>query len=140
MIMLLLYRRTHLDCYNAAQPPGFNVHEIRQAFLRFFTSLFQTYRTYVVSGDFRATDFLASLNLSECSTEFVQEVLKTQMFQNFVEERVDCPNDPEVLFFDDCINAKFNRSKKATLTLRKKETAFLDDTRSLVSPGVCLVF
>jgi hypothetical protein len=55
------------------------------------------------------------------------------MFHNFIEERRESPNDPEVLFFDDTINAKFNRSKKATLTLRKKETAFLDDTRSLVS-------
>jgi DENN domain-containing protein 5 len=74
-----------------------------------------------------------SLNLSEHSTEYVREILKTQLFQNFVEERCDCPHDPEVLFFDDTINAKFNRSKKATLTLRKKETAFLDDTRSIVS-------
>jgi dDENN domain len=95
--------------------------------------LFQSYRTHLIGGEFRAADFLMSLNLSDRSTEFVHEVLKTQLFQNFVEERRDCPSDPEVLFFDDTINAKFNRSKKATLTLRKKETAFLDDTRSLVS-------
>ena len=56
------------------------------------------------------------------------------MFQTFLEERRQCPNDPEVLYFDDSINAKFNRSKKATLIGRKKDTAFLDDKRSEVRP------
>jgi hypothetical protein len=84
-------------------------------------------------GDnFRLSDFLAGLNLSESSTECVKEILSTQMFHNFVEERRENPGDPEVLFFDDTINAKFNRSKKVVLTGRKKETAFLDDNRSMV--------
>ena len=85
-------------------------------------------------GDkFKSDEFLAVLNLSESSTVCVKEILSTQMFYNFVEERCENPNDPEVLFFDDTINAKFNRSKKVVLTGRKKETAFLDDTRSMVS-------
>jgi DENN domain-containing protein 5 len=113
--------------------PGFNTHEIRQAFLRFFTSLFQTYRSCLVADTgFRSEDFLAGLNLSERSTLFVKEILGTQMFQNFTEERRESPNDPEVLFFDDSINAKINRSKKVVFTGRKKETSFLDDTRSMV--------
>ena len=95
------------------------------------------YRMYLGDGskdgdDFRLDGFLAGLNLSESSTEWVKEVLGTQMFHNFVEERRENPADPEVLFFDDTINAKFNRSKKVVLTGRKKETAFLDDTRSMV--------
>lgn len=86
-----------------------------------------------MDGDkFRSDDFLAGLNLPESSAEWVKEILTTQMFHNFVEERCENPNDPEVLFFDDSINAKFNRSKKVVLTGRKKETAFLDDTRSMV--------
>jgi hypothetical protein len=87
----------------------------------------------LLDGDnFRLDDFLAGLNMSESSTEFVKEMLGTQMFHNFVEERRENPSDPEVLFFDDTINAKFNRSKKVVLTGRKKETAFLDDNRSMV--------
>jgi cob(I)alamin adenosyltransferase len=95
------------------------------------------YRMYIVDGSsngdrFKSEDFSAGLNLSENSTLFVKEILSTQMFHNFVEERCENPSDPEVLFFDDTINAKFNRSKKVVLTGRKKETAFLDDTRSMV--------
>lgn len=56
------------------------------------------------------------------------------MFQVFAVERVEDSNDPEVLFFDDSITAKINRSKKATLARGgKKETKFLDDTGSMVS-------
>jgi hypothetical protein len=84
-------------------------------------------------GDkFKTEEFLAAINLSESSTTFVKEVLSTQMFHNFVEERCENPTDPEILFFDDTINAKFNRSKKVVLTGRRKETAFLNDTRSMV--------
>ena len=119
------------------QPPGFNTHEIRHAFLRFFTSLFQMYRLYMVDRSpegerFKSEEFLAGMNLSESSTFFVKEILATQMFHNFIVERCENPTDPEVLFFDDTINAKFNRSKKVVLTGRKKETTFLDDTRSMV--------
>ena len=119
------------------QPLGFKADEIRQAFLRFFTSLFQTYRTYIADssadGDkFKSEEFLTGLNLSENSKDCVREILSTQMFHNFVEERRGTPNDPEVMFFDDTINAKLNRSRKVVLTGRKKETAFLDDTRSMV--------
>ena len=87
----------------------------------------------LLDGDnFRLDDFLTALNLPDSSTECVKEILSTQMFHNFVEERRENPADPEVLFFDDTINAKFNRSKKVVLTGRKKETAFLDDNRSMV--------
>lgn len=54
------------------------------------------------------------------------------MFHGFTEERGESPHDPEVLFFDHSINAKINRSKKVTLTGRKKETSFLNDNRSMV--------
>lgn len=74
------------------------------------------------------------LNLSSNSTEFVGALLKTQMFQVFTVERHENPHDPEVLFFDDSITAKMNRSKKTALTRGgKKETRFLDDTRSMAS-------
>jgi DENN domain-containing protein 5 len=121
------------DVVALSQPPGFSSTEIRRAFLRFFTSLFQTYRSYLDGTEFRSLDFLASLNILNGSAEFVAALLGTQMFQGFVVERGESPYDPEVLFFDDSINAKINRSKTMVLTGRKKETSFLNDTRSMVS-------
>ena len=116
------------------QPPGFLSSEIRQAFLRFFVSLFRDYRSFLGETTFRGEAFLASLNLPDDNTDFVSSVLDTQMFQVFTVERRENPSDPEVLFFDDSITAKLNRSKMATLSRggKKKETRFLDDTRSKV--------
>lgn len=101
--------------------------------MRFFVSLFQNYRSYLEGIEFRSSDFLTSLNLPNDSSDFIAALLDTQMFHNFVVERVESSLDPEVRFFDDSINAKINRSKKVALTGRTKETSFLKDTRSMVS-------
>jgi len=101
--------------------------------LRFFVSLFRDYRNFLDETTFRDEDFLAGLGLSDSSIDFVRSVLQTQMFQVFTVERRENPSDPEVLFFDDSITAKMNRSKKVQLTRGgKKETRFLDDTGSMV--------
>jgi hypothetical protein len=60
------------------------------------------------------------------------------MFDRFLEERQQNPNNPVVVFFDESINAKLNRSKKAALTHigrggGKKATDFLDDRSGVVS-------
>jgi hypothetical protein len=60
------------------------------------------------------------------------------MFDRFLEERQENPKNPVVLFFDESINAKLNRSKKAALTHigrggGKKSTDFLDDRSGVVS-------
>jgi len=117
-----------------AQPTGFSSNEIRQAFLRFFVSLFRDYRKFLDETAFHDEEFLSDLNCSANNTAFVRSVLKTQLFQVFTVERLENSSDPEVLFFDDSITAKINRSKKATLARGgKKETKFLDDTGSMVS-------
>ena len=59
------------------------------------------------------------------------------MFANFVSERIDEPNQPEIKFFNEHIVAKRNRSK---LSLTKGSTPFLDDTsediaQSFTVPG-----
>ena len=110
--------------------------EIRQAFLRFFVSLFRDYRKYLDEEGFRDEEFLDGLGLSAGSIAFVKYLLQTQMFHVFADERRENPTDPEVLFFDDSITAKLNRSKKTALSRGgKKETKFLNDTRSMVSIG-----
>jgi len=51
-------------------------------------------------------------------------LLDTQAFSQFVQERIlRDPNDYEVLFFDEMIKAKKNRS---LFTLTKESTPFLD--------------
>jgi hypothetical protein len=120
------------------QPAGFSSLEIRNAFLRFFVSLFQNYRQFIDRKSFRSAEFLASTNGTGASTIFLGHVLKTQMFDRFLEERQENPKNPVVLFFDESINAKLNRSKKAALThIRrgggKKLTNFLDDRSGVVS-------
>lgn len=115
------------------EPEGFSSMEIRNAFLRFFVSIFSSYEKYLVkdsgSKSFRSEEFLASLNLPSGSHRFVASVLATQMFQRFVQERQAHPSNPTVLFFDQSIIAKNNRSKKTTLTTGgKQKTPFLDDT------------
>jgi hypothetical protein len=100
--------------------------------------LFQNYRQFIDRKSFRAAEFLASTNGTGDNTIFVGHVLKTQMFDRFLEERQENPKNPVVLFFDESINAKLNRSKKAALTHigrggGKKATDFLDDRSGVVS-------
>lgn len=77
---------------------------------------------------FRSEDFLMSLNLSPGSYRFLARVLQTQMFERFVQERKVNPTSPSILFFDESIIAKNNRSKKTTLASGgKQKTPFLDD-------------
>lgn len=49
---------------------------------------------------------------------------ESQAFVQFVQDRVDrSPGDPEIMFFDEVIKAKINRSR---FRLGKEETKFLD--------------
>jgi DENN domain-containing protein 5 len=118
------------------QPEGFSAQEVREAFLRFFVALLQNFRMYLTETDFQAAEFLLSLSLSQNSAEFCEGMMKTQLFNRFLEERRDC-TDPEVRFFDESINAKINRSRKTALMnfgrSDVKDTTFLDDTTRVVS-------
>ena len=50
----------------------------------------------------------------------------TQAFAQFTLDRIEKPEtDYEILFFDECIKAKLNRSQ---LRLKKEATPFLTDT------------
>lgn len=53
------------------------------------------------------------------------QLIATQMFDRFVEDRVFNPRLPEVLFFDQSINQKLNRS--LTIGKKKYDCSFLDD-------------
>ncbi|KAG0212187.1 hypothetical protein BGX28_006733 [Mortierella sp. GBA30] len=56
---------------------------------------------------------------------FMSVFTESQAFAQFVQDRVDrSPGDPEIMFFDEVIKAKINRSR---FRIGKEETKFLDD-------------
>lgn len=139
---------TPLDDFENPQrllPLPFPDEKIRKAFLRFFTSIFQKYRQFMIHPDDKKKDpnnkenplfcefhlekfFKKSLFLKEASTDsckiFMGKVLETQSFTKFLLDRLTSQNTQEVVFFDESIDAKTNRSK---LKIYKKETPFLND-------------
>lgn len=111
---------------------GFNELEIRKSFLRFFTSIFNNYSKFASDEPnanelFQSEAFLDDRGVSVSKREWLAEVLATQMFQRFMEERIDDPHEATILFFDESITAKNNRSKKKTLKQGRMTTPFLDD-------------
>ncbi|KAI2504746.1 Rab guanyl-nucleotide exchange factor [Fragilaria crotonensis] len=108
-----------------------NVSEIRNAFLRFFTSIFNGYEKHAtkeMKGElFRAEEFLNEKNLSPLKRKWLGLVVETQLFQRFLEERLEDPHDASVLLFDEAIIAKNNRSMKKSIKQGKMTTPFLDN-------------
>jgi DENN domain-containing protein 5 len=123
-------------------PEGFSPAAIRKAFLRFMAATFSNYGKCITSGSnsvlFDERRFLRDLGEDVESTSFVGRVLKTQMFQRFLEERVEDPENTEIRFFDESILAKLNRSKVSKMQKGGKfATPFLDDESGRVSSSTC---
>jgi hypothetical protein len=131
--------RSQAHLLDMAEPEGFSSADIRSAFLRFFVSTFVNYQSFLLENSrndlFDEDKFVDDIKtLDSDSLGFLQRVLQTQMFQRFLEERQDNPEDPETRFFDESIIAKQNRSKKTTLAKGgKRPTPFLDDESWKVS-------
>ncbi|TPX34627.1 hypothetical protein SeMB42_g07288 [Synchytrium endobioticum] len=135
-------------------PTLFSERKVRNAFLKVFTSLMKSYRQCltmpaavksvmtrgvsfgsVVDVDtqglslqmedwFKKEEFLASCDRE--AKQFMVMFVETQAFAQFTLERIERPEtDHEILFFDECIKAKLNRSQ---LRLKKEATPFLTDT------------
>ncbi|KAJ3018598.1 hypothetical protein HKX48_002793 [Thoreauomyces humboldtii] len=134
---------------------SFDEKKIQMSFLKVFTSLLRHYRQHIatpeqlraLAGDegpvgssrdsfkaldmdslgeewFRKADFLAAAEKE--SRAFMVHLVETQAFAQFTLDRVERPeSDYEVLFFDECIKEKRNRSK---LRLGKESTPFLHET------------
>jgi len=114
-------------------PEGFSPTDIRNAFLRFMVATFENYGKFIVdkkewSEIFDEYRFLRDLGEEREPTDFVGRILKTQMFQRFLEDRLADPDHPEIRFFDESILAKINRSKvKKMAKGGKLPTPFLED-------------
>lgn len=121
------------------EPGKFSSTDIRNAFLRFTVTVFLNYGKFLLDDAghdlFDEDKFLRDLNPDPESFEFLHRVLKTQIFQRFLEERKENPDGPEIRFFDESILAKLNRSKMTTMAKGGKlSTPFLDDESGKVSP------
>jgi hypothetical protein len=64
-------------------------------------------------------------NFDASSRPFVAQLIATQMFDRFIEDRVFNQQLPEVMFFDQSINQKLNRS--LTIGKKKYDCSFLED-------------
>jgi|AntRauTorckE5430_2_1112549.scaffolds.fasta_scaffold01186_2 hypothetical protein len=111
----------------------FDGHEIRNVFLRFLVTLFVDYEKYVTESEnseeqFQKEKFIYSHGAEAKS--FVSEVIESQMFQRFIEEKIFNSDSPSVQFFDDSIVAKKNRSKSTVG--RRKETQFINDDSGII--------
>jgi hypothetical protein len=97
--------QTHL--LDMAQPEKFSVEGIRQAFLRFQVATFHDYEDFLLPtanrGLFDEKKFIQDLQLDSRTLEFLRNVVQTQLFQRFLEERKDNPETPEIRFFDESI-------------------------------------
>ena len=99
---------------------GLDEAAVRSAFLKFFVAILKTYRKYIVYGTSNDPDPLTKFRFDEFLAEqpadaraFLEELVATQMFSQFVDERalqfVSGDKLRDVVFFDESIDAKMNR-------------------------------
>jgi pentatricopeptide repeat protein len=99
---------------------------VQEAFHQFFVSALKDYRKYLSLPPvtpkpcFNRTDFLSHQKADNFL--FLTELCMTQQFDDFLTRIMYSPGEPDLVFFDQSIDAKKNRSK---LKFRKVETPFL---------------
>eukprot|EP00977_Amphora_coffeiformis_P006743 scaffold1484_cov173-Amphora_coffeaeformis.AAC.21 len=110
---------------------------VQEAFLRFFVDLLKKYRKHLVVASspgsnsqsdragFDHVSFLATQPSQ--ATPFLSEMCMTQQFDDWITRRLFHPGEPDLVFFDQSIDAKMNRSK---LNMKKRETPFLQNARA----------
>jgi pentatricopeptide repeat protein len=120
---------------------------VQESFLRFFVALLKDYRRFLVtpdgdspsspgpsSGDWMQWDKRKSFDrdgfLQSQKGEYVaylSDLTMTQQFDDFITKRLYSPEMPDIIFFDQSIDAKLNRSR---LKLRKVDTPFLQSVKA----------
>ncbi len=120
---------------------------LQEAFLRFFVALLKDYRKFLYVPDtsklgslspssddwlhwgknhkFEADKFIASQKPEYYS--YLSELCMTQQFDDFITKRLYSPELPDVIFFDQSIDAKLNRYR---LKLNKVHTPFLQSAQA----------
>ncbi|KAL9650377.1 hypothetical protein ABK040_016444 [Willaertia magna] len=115
----------------------FPTKEVRFAFFRFFVSLLMKYKHYLhidasnqvltheeilnnFDSFFDKEEFIKAQ--PEQAQSFLEAFVHTQAFERFLMDRIEKNNENEILFLDESITEKHNRSK---LKFRKTNTPFL---------------
>ena len=143
------------DAFSAvslAPPKGTSIDEraVRDAFLKFFVSLFKNYRKHLIYGTPSDQKYFDDLSyLLEADMEwgdkvrpFLEALTQTQSFSQFVDERVlSITSNINVIFFDESIDAKMNRYYFKTKII---DTPFLLDqsnrhVKTFVTPTPCKI-
>ena len=132
-----------VDCLPCTQL--FKEKKLQTAFLKFFTSILQNYRPYLIPASlealnqdqgftefFRKADFVAA---SDKETKpFLLNFMETQAFSEFAIERIEkSESDHDILFFDESLKAKRNRSK---FRINKEMTPFIEDSSYKISQTI----
>ena len=115
-----------------------NWDAVQESFLRFYVTMLKDYRRFLTplsnkvsstrwSGnrDFQMEEFISSQQSDV--KPFLQELCETQQFDDFITKRIYSPHEADVIFFDESITAKSNRSK---MTIKKKKTTFLHSSNA----------
>ncbi|KAJ3390675.1 hypothetical protein HDU92_000343 [Lobulomyces angularis] len=113
----------------------FKERKIQLSFFKFFTSVLKDYRKFIVEANiesnddfsqwFKKSEYLKTFKDKDNSKTFMSSLVETQAFSQFIYERVQrSKSDYEVLFFDESIKAKLNRS---SFRVSKETTPFLED-------------
>jgi hypothetical protein len=120
---------------------------LQEAFLRFFVALMKDYRRFLHTPDIGtpesptlgSNDWLRWSKrryfdregfLKTQKSEYIpylSELCLTQQFDDFITKRLYSPEMPDIIFFDQSIDAKLNRSR---LKLRKVDTPFLQSAKT----------
>ena len=107
----------------------------QEAFLRFFVALLRDYRKYLEVPEpspisLRKPSFDRAAFIAECRVDnipFLSDMCSTQQFDDFLTRRMYSPGEPDLVFFDQNIDAKLNRSK---LKIKKVDTPFLHSAKA----------
>jgi pentatricopeptide repeat protein len=119
--------------------------KVQESFLRFFASTLKTYRKFLhkpeqigpeapVVKHSRWTDNRMTFDRDAFvvwqkaeNYGFYHELCLTQLFDDFITKRMYNPDEADVIFFDQTIDAKNNRSR---LKMKKIETPFLQSAKA----------
>jgi hypothetical protein len=134
--------KIHEECLDVTDahpcPIKFDVSKLRHAFLNVFTSIMRNYQKFYPKFDqtssvqesdslnqiYETNSFLLDMDIE--SRLFMEKFSTSQSFYVFIRQRhpLIANQDSSIIFFDECIKAKRNRS---ILQLQKEVVEFLTD-------------
>jgi pentatricopeptide repeat protein len=136
----------NLDC-SFSEDEQHQWDRVQESFLRFFVAILKDYRRFLnTPGDIASSNIAPDANdwlqwtqqrsfdrdnfIRSQKAEnlpFLKHFTTTQQFDDFITKRLYSPKMPDIIFFDQSIEAKLNRSR---LKLQKVHTPFLQSAKA----------